>query len=77
MPPTATKYGPLAGAETPVAPLHSAEPESPLEAEKVMPFAAPCWAIWLVEVAKAVSPVSQPPNEEFSTSTMPSATARL
>jgi len=61
------KYVPLAGAETPVLPLHSAEPESPLEAEKVMPFDAPCCAIEFVVVAKDVSPVSHPPKLELIT----------
>src|SRR5579884_1994871 len=73
--PTETKYGPPAGALTPVLPLHSLLPESPLDAENVMPLAAACCAFELVAFANEVSADSQPPNEELTTVAIPSLTA--
>src|ERR1700722_6472857 len=76
MPPIDWKYGPPAGALTPL-PLHSLLPESPDDAENSTPSAAPCWAIELVASANDGSLDSQPPNDELTACAFPSVRTLL
>src|SRR5579871_1829213 len=69
VPPTATKWELLAGADTPRLP-HWNAPSSPLEAAKVIPLEAPCSAMLSHAISVDGSANSHPPKLEFATPAM-------